>query len=157
MHQTRYCSTLQEVDFANSRNSDALQKHFASGRGKIAYAATCRRPDESFENAQLSQVTTEQTDKSTLSIMKKTIKKLHYPAEIVYIVLDLPSVCILRYAGASFANNTDLSSQLGYIACGNTSMTTQPSFIMDHGSVSVLPVRCLVPKYTHSPVVWTSL
>ncbi len=85
--QKDYCLTLQEVDFANSRKNGAIQRHFARGCGKIAYASTCTRPDASFENAQLSQVTTEQTDNNTLSIMNKTNNKLLDPAEIVYLPL----------------------------------------------------------------------
>ncbi len=47
--------------------------------------------------------------------MNNTIRKLHDLAEILYLPLDLASVYSVRYADASFANNVDLSSQLGYI------------------------------------------
>ncbi len=102
LHQKDYCSNIQETVLTNPQDNGILQQQFASYRGNIAYASTCTRP-------------TELMDKTFLSVMNKTIRNMHDPAEILYLPLGLPSVYIAGYADAPFANNADLSSQLGYI------------------------------------------
>ncbi len=66
--------------------------------------------------------------------MNKTIRRLHDPAEILYLPLDLPSVYIAGYADAAFANI--FLCNLGTLSPSKTSMTLRQSFITDHGSVS---------------------
>ncbi len=60
--------------------------------------------------------------KESLVGHEKTIRQLHDAAKILYSPIDLTSDYIAGYADASFANNVDLSSQLGYIveALGQT-------------------------------------
>ncbi len=40
---------------------------------------------------------------------------LHDPAELLFVPLDSQSIHIVGYADAAFANNSDMSSQLGFI------------------------------------------
>ncbi len=40
---------------------------------------------------------------------------LHDPAELLFIPLDLQSIHIMGHVDAAFANNAEMSSQLGFI------------------------------------------
>ncbi len=71
------------------------RKKFTTGRGKIAFASTCTRPDTLFDSAQLSQVISTVIERKSVALMNKTIRKLHDLAHIVYLLLHLPSTYIV--------------------------------------------------------------
>ena len=90
-------------------------KYFCSVRGKLSYAASSTRPDISFATATLSQVTESMFNEKHFNLLNKTVKKLNTLNGIIFKPLDLSSLYIAGYADASFANNHDLSSQLGSV------------------------------------------
>ncbi len=55
-------------------------------------------------------------DFKEISYLNKTIRKLRDPAEMIFLPLDLSCLYVVGYADAAFANNADLSPQLGFIA-----------------------------------------
>ena len=48
-------------------------------------------------------------------MLKESVTLVNKPGQIILPLLDLSSLYIVGYADASFANNRDLSSQLGYV------------------------------------------
>jgi hypothetical protein len=78
------------------------------------------RPDVAYSSATAAQVTGEQWDSSRGSSIKRlnaTVKRLHNSREesMFFPRLGLDTLRILVYADASFGNNEDLSSQMGYV------------------------------------------
>lgn len=92
-----------------------MSKKFASGRVQVSYAVTGSSPEVSFDNAQLSQTKSENCTAKDTAFLNKAIQKLNNPAHLLYLPLDLPSTYIAGYSDASFPNNPDISSQIGFI------------------------------------------
>lgn len=78
---------------------------------------THTRPDISCRVAQLAQVTEESFSATHVKDLNSTVLYVKQSAEqgIIQQPLDLDSLYIRVYTDASFANNADQSSQLGYI------------------------------------------
>ena len=89
---------------------------FASRRMMLAWLENSR-PDLCVEMSQIASVTKEKISENA----KKCIKHLNnaityahkYPTQLRYPKLDISKVRIVGYRDAAFANNDDLSSQLG--------------------------------------------
>jgi hypothetical protein len=86
---------------------------FATARGKLSYATTSTRPELSCSVNQSAQIRADLAKERDFVKLDAAIAQghendiwLHFPA------LELESVELRVYADASFANNTDLSSQL---------------------------------------------
>ena len=98
--------------------SDASFSQFASVRMQLMWLSHSR-PDCLFEISQLTQVTRDMFDTERKDIVKRANRVVSYamdnPVTISFPQLDLDSVKVIGYSDASFANNRDLSSQLGYV------------------------------------------
>ena len=85
---------------------------------KLAWLANTR-PDLAFEISQIAQVTRAMFDQDMTKHckrLKKAIKYAHYNKASTRIPKgDFGSLRIVAYIDAAFANNADLSSQLGCI------------------------------------------
>lgn len=87
-------------------------------RMKLAWLANTR-PDCMFEISQLAQVTDEMFSKDSVQHIKRLNKTVVYatshPITLKIPKLDLLSLRVVGFSDASFANNHDLSTQLGHI------------------------------------------
>lgn len=95
------------------------EKGFKSLRAKLLWTQNSR-PDISCAVAKLAQVTDAdlKTDPETCIKMANRIVrhlKKHSDVKLRYRKLDTESLCIRMYSDASYADNRDASSQLGYI------------------------------------------
>jgi Reverse transcriptase (RNA-dependent DNA polymerase) len=95
---------------------EAIFPEFRSMRAKLSWLTHTRPEIAHFVNS-AAQVTEETFDLSHVKLMNSTIKALKKTAErkLLYQNLELKSLRIVSYADASFANNEDLMSQLGFI------------------------------------------
>lgn len=97
------------------RTNGMKHEYFVSLRAKCAYIASFTRPDLSVGLAQLSQCTNSTTKEG------KRLKKLVDKAKtevmdgLRYIKLDIDTTKLVLFADASFVNNTDMTSQLGFV------------------------------------------
>ena len=77
------------------------------------------RPDLLFEVSQLTQITADVFDETPISIIKqaKKVVNMAHEHQVTLRVpkLDLNTLRIIGISDASFANNRDLTSQLGYL------------------------------------------
>lgn len=100
-----------------------------SMRMKLNWLAN-NRPDCQFETSQMAQVTEERFNTKKSKIIRGLKKATRYATEnrisLKVPKLDVSSVRIVGFADASFANNADLSTQLGHIC-----------FLMDQNGSSV--------------------
>ena len=110
--QISYMSKLEELE------STATFSDFRSMRMKLAWLAHTR-PDCLFEISHLAQITESMFLKSPSSFTTRLNRSTRYAKRhkisISFPQLILPNVKVIGYSDASFGNNMDLSSQLGYI------------------------------------------
>eukprot|EP00172_Hildenbrandia_rubra_P000344 Plantae.Rhodophyta-Hildenbrandia_rubra.ctg11618.p1 GENE.Plantae.Rhodophyta-Hildenbrandia_rubra.ctg11618~~Plantae.Rhodophyta-Hildenbrandia_rubra.ctg11618.p1 ORF type:complete len:534 (+),score=91.74 Plantae.Rhodophyta-Hildenbrandia_rubra.ctg11618:92-1603(+) len=112
LSQMTYVKKLQILP-----KSEWTFEKFRSRRGKISWAASCSRPDAAYMSAKLAQVTADnisQSDYQDLSAAIRHIKRNNIFLRHPKINLEKAKLCC--FTDASFANNDDLTSQLGMIA-----------------------------------------
>lgn len=87
-------------------------------RMKLGWLANTR-PDVLFEIVTLAQVTEEYFNNNKRECLRRLNGAIRYAIQqripLVIQKLDASSVLVVGYADASFANNPDLSAQIGYI------------------------------------------
>ena len=112
VNATLHTSKLKKIKW----NSDAT-KEFVAQRARGAYIASHCRPDLSFGFAYASQhINPEEKHVNELNkIIERCLDTKHQCLR--FIPLDLNSLSIATFIDASFANNNDFTSQLGYIIC----------------------------------------
>ena len=110
--QTRYLRRLEALP------TDASLRQFRSMRMRLAWLSNTR-PDCLFSIAQLAQVTEDMFNKNPGALIKQMNKATTYavknPCGIKVNKLDLDSLRVVGFSDASFANNHDLTSQVGHI------------------------------------------
>ena len=115
IHQKDYCFYTSEIDPSSTKSEDMQKKLFQEPRGKIFYVVTCTRPDQSFNSAQLSQQLNDNITESHIKLLNSTVGILQTDSYKNILNLDIDSIYITGYADAGFANNEDLTYQLGFI------------------------------------------
>jgi hypothetical protein len=113
VNQSQYVRSL------NPLPSDATYEDFRSARMKLAWMVHTR-PDVAYCANTAAQITSEQWNLSSGGAIKRlnsTIRRLrHSPEESLrFPKLDRKTLRIFVFADASFANNDDVTSQMGYI------------------------------------------
>ena len=97
---------------------DASFGHFRSMRMRLAWLSNSR-PDCLFEISQLTQVTEKMFEEKPKDMIVRLNKAVKYATgnrvRLKVPKLDKKSVRVVGFADSSFANNADLSSQLGQI------------------------------------------
>ena len=125
INQHDYLRQLEEVA------TDCSFSKFRSMRMRLAWLSHSR-PDCLLEISQLAQVTEEQFNQSKVKCVRRLNKAVRYAKrEHVSLVakrLQLDTLRVIGFSDASFANNMDLTTQLGYIV-----------FLGD-GNSSVIPI-----------------
>ena len=108
--QLFYMKKLEEIDLSSSYSD------FRSMRMKLAWLSNTR-PDLQFEISQLAQVTSSQFDADAHAHVNRLNEAIRYAyvnvAHLKFPKLDRSSLRIFGYNDAAFANNPDLTSQLG--------------------------------------------
>ena len=110
--QHEYLRRLEELP------PDASFPHFRSMRMKLAWLSNTR-PDCLFEISQLAQVTEEKYSTERSVVIRRINRATRYAVQN-RISLKVPSLNkdtlrVIGFSDSSFANNADLSSQLGHI------------------------------------------
>lgn len=110
--QSNYMHKLEEL------RHDATFTDFRSMRMKLAWLSHTR-PDCLFIISQLAQITESNFINTPSTFINQLNKSTRYAKKhVIYITfpeLDISTIRIIAYSDASFGNNLDLSSQLGYI------------------------------------------
>lgn len=91
---------------------------YVAQRARGAYIATICRPDVTFAFSYAAQHQQDPTSKNARFLNKAISRCLKSPQlGLKYVPLDTESTHVAVFADASFANNSDYSSQLGFVAC----------------------------------------
>ncbi|KAL3702992.1 hypothetical protein TMatcc_010179 [Talaromyces marneffei ATCC 18224] len=122
--QKRTCSHIrlvqdQPADTTNSRGKvrkDATPKEqYIAQRALGAYIASMSQPEASFDLSFAAQTTDPQRD-DIKALNKRLQWQLDNPERgLRFVKLDVRTLRLIALVDASFANNKDLSSQLGYV------------------------------------------
>lgn len=116
LHQTKYAQSIKPLPM------DCTFAHFRSCRQKLQWL-THTRPDISCGVNKITKVTEGSFQPYHITAMNKIIKHIHSFSSrgLLQQKLDHDSLHIRIYSDASFADNEDLSTQLGYIVllCDN--------------------------------------
>ena len=92
-----------------------VRKLFQSIRAQLTYLTTSTRPDLSFCSAQLSHISPENITTDDCKFLNASVRKAKIHRHIVFLKLEVELIYIAGYADAGFANNGDLTFQLGFI------------------------------------------
>lgn len=110
MHQAQYADKIELL------KKDCSFETFRSRRHELAWI-THTRPDVTAEAAMLSQITPELFNHTHVMQLNRAIKRIKAEPKLGLIVhsLDLESLRLISHADASFANLSDLRTQLGFV------------------------------------------
>ena len=122
--QERQCKNLKAVTYktANTTSSRgairtnlSTKDQYVAQRARGAYIASVSQPEASFDLSVAAQAV-EPTEKDIQVLNKRIQWQIENPARgLRYVKLDKNTLQLLVFTDASFANNKDLSSQIGYV------------------------------------------
>ncbi|RAL58471.1 hypothetical protein DID88_005175 [Monilinia fructigena] len=97
------------------RKAATAKDQYVAQRARGAYVATMSQPEASFDLSFAAQITSPKEEDA-----KALNKRLQWQMDnktrgLKFVPLDKDSLQIVAFTDASFANNPDLSSQIGYI------------------------------------------
>jgi hypothetical protein len=122
--QERQCRNLKLVKFDTTDSTSSrgvtrpeltTKEQYVAQRARGAYIATVCQPEACYDLSVAAQAT--EIEKSEVDALNKRVQwQIENAARgLRYVPLDLNSLQLLVFTDASFANNKDLSSQMGYV------------------------------------------
>jgi hypothetical protein len=97
------------------RQGLSTKEQYVAQRARGAYIATVCQPEAAFDLSTAAQAI-DPTDDDVKALNKRLIWQLENAARgIQFVKLDQESLQLLVFTDASFANNKDLSSQIGFV------------------------------------------
>lgn len=110
------CSQSAYIADIKESATGSLAERFASLRGKIAYATNQTCPVQSCRLNMLSQIPASKATDADMKRLQDLLLELKDSRHdgLLFQCLDLDTLELRVYTDASFANNPDLSSQLGW-------------------------------------------
>lgn len=118
-------------------------KSYVQQRARGAYIATICQPEASFDLASAAQAA--EPSKEEISRLNKRItwQKDNIDRGLTYVRLDMTNLKLFTLVDASFANNKDMSSQMGYvIVLGNEATPSDSSFKIRGNIVHWSSIKC---------------
>jgi hypothetical protein len=122
--QERQCENLNTVNTKPVANTSTKRTprgmltpkdQYIAQRARGAYIASVSQPEASFDLSFAAQVTNPGKD-DTKTLNKRLEWQIKNPGRgLKFVKLDINSIQLLIFTDASFANNKDLSSQIGYV------------------------------------------
>lgn len=111
--QRQQISNIKKIDLSQPLN--LLKTHYTAQRARGAYVATVSQPEASFALSHAAQC-----KEPTAIDVEKLNKCLEWQIKnidrgIKFVKLDLASIKIVVFTDSAFANNSDYSSQIGYV------------------------------------------
>jgi hypothetical protein len=122
--QERQCKNLKVVNTKNStstssrgavRENLSIKDQYAAQRARGAYIASVCQPEAAYDLSVAAQAV-EPTEQDIKALNKRIQWQLENAARgLRFVKLEKESLQLMVFTDASFANNKDLSSQIGYI------------------------------------------
>ncbi|RAL58503.1 hypothetical protein DID88_004007 [Monilinia fructigena] len=126
LNQEKQCNNIRMVTPGNVdmhgtrgkvRKNVTSKNQYVAQRARGAYIATVCQPEASYHLSVAAQVIDPKEEDAVK--LNKVIKwQMDNPTRgLTFVPLDMDSIQLVVFTDASFANNTDLSSQIGYVIC----------------------------------------
>lgn len=122
--QERQCKNLKPISRTNTtttssrgtiRHNLSIKEQYIAQRARGAYVASVCQPEAAYDLSVAAQVT-EPTEKDVHTLNKRIQWQIENAARGLWFVkLDKDSLQLMVFTDASFANNKDLSSQVGFV------------------------------------------
>jgi len=108
-------STMQSSSRGNVQKNLSPKEQYVAQRARGAYIASVCQPESAFDLSFAAQVTNPQED--DIKLLNKRLKwQIDNPARgLKFVPLNKNKLKLLVFTDASFANNKDLSSQIGIV------------------------------------------
>jgi Reverse transcriptase (RNA-dependent DNA polymerase) len=125
LNQERQCENIQLVDMESKdlkgargavRKNVDLKDQYVAQRARGAYVATVSQPEAAFDLSFAAQAVGPPTKDQVDQLNKRLQWQMDNPCRgLRFIKLDIDSLRLIAFTDASFANNKDLSSQIGFV------------------------------------------
>ncbi|CAE7021550.1 Polyprotein [Pyrenophora teres f. teres] len=135
--------TLRQKKQGEKLESAVDMKSYVQQRARGAYIATICQPEASFDLAAAAQAT--EPTKEEISRLNKRInwQKKNVARGLSYVPVKMEDLKLYAMVDASFANNKDMSSQIGYvIILGNEVTSSDGSFKIRGNIVHWSSTKC---------------
>lgn len=121
--QERQCANVNIISTTRAKSTGSRgsekdltpKEQYIAQRARGAYIASVCQPEASFDLSFAAQVI-DPTDEDAKTLNKRLQWQIENPQRgLKFVKLDIQSLQLLVFTDASFANNNDLSSQIGYV------------------------------------------
>lgn len=131
----------KRIDLVDAKSTTAKQSYLEQ-RARGAYIATICQPEAAFDLSVAAQHQNPGTDE-----IKALNKRLQWQMDnqdrgLRFISLPLPRAKLYVFVDGSFANNQDLSSQIGYIVTIGTEEGENGSFVWNGNVIGYSSTKC---------------
>lgn len=113
--------TLDTIDLTSSkgvvRKAVTPKDQYVAQRARGAYIATISQPEAAFDLSFAAQVIDPKEDDAKTLNKRLKWQMEHSSRGLRFVNLDITTLKLVVFTDASFANNLNLSSQIGYIIC----------------------------------------
>lgn len=93
------------------------KEQYVAQRARGAYVASICQPEAAYDLSRAAQ-STDPTPEDIVALNKRLQWQLDNPKQgLIFVRLDPSSLKIVAFTDSSFANNHDLSSQIGFVIC----------------------------------------
>jgi len=119
-------------------------QQYVEQRARGAYLATICQPEATFGYSVAAQTQTEPSDDDVDKLNNWLAwSKANMEPGLRYVAVDLPTARLMMFADGSFANNNDLSSQIGFVIClVNEESVADDSFKIKGNMVHYQSIKC---------------
>jgi hypothetical protein len=119
------------------------QKSYIQQRARGAYIASICQPEASFDLAAAAQTTTDPTKEEISRLNKRIIwQKQNVDRGLSYVQLKMTDLKLFAFVDASFANNKDMSSQMGYVIVLGNEVANNTSFTIRGNIIHWSSLKC---------------
>ena len=119
------------------------QNSYIQQRARGAYIASICQPEASFDLATAAQMTTKPTKEEISRLNKRiTWQKENVNRGLSYVQLKMTDLKLFAFVDASFANNKDMSSQIGYVIVLGNETTNKTGFTIRGNIIHWSSTKC---------------
>jgi hypothetical protein len=131
-------SKLKVIDV---KNTD-MRQHYIEQRARGAYIASICQPEAAYDLSTAAQHK-EPDEKQCGKLNKRLQWQIDNPQHgLRYVPIELSTAKLMVFVDGSFANNTDMSSQLGFIIMLANEVTNDDSFSIEGNTIHWSSTKC---------------
>ena len=107
---------VSKIQLVNTTTLETTTQNYIAQRARGAYIATVSQPESAFGFSVAAQISGTPSDDQVKFLNKQLTWQLDHPDRgLRFVPLDLATLQVAVFTDSSFANNSDLSSQIGFV------------------------------------------